>query len=279
MSRVLVVGGDGLIGRDLIPALRGAGHDAVGTSYRQPLPDGAVNLDLTVPEPDISDGFDAIVIAAAVVLRQDCEADPDRARLVNVDAPLALAAPVLARGGQVIFLSTSIVLGGDRPHLPVDAPYAPFDVYSRLKAEAEQRLRTLPGADHGLAVLRLAKVLDASYGVIAAWAKAAEDGRPITPFTDLVTAPMTVGHVVGKITAMIDARTTGIHHLSGIEHTYAEIAKRLGAELGWPDALIQPQEGRQNNPIAAQNPPHASLEAERPMLLDEVIGALVKQLS
>ena len=142
MSSVLVIGGDGLIGRALVPALGGDGHRVTATSNRTPLPEGAVKLDLANADPAATEGFDHVVLAAAVVTRAACEADPARAHRINADAPVTLAAPVLARGGQVIFLSTSIVLGGDQPNLPVDAPYAPFDAYSRQKAEAEQRQPT-----------------------------------------------------------------------------------------------------------------------------------------
>lgn len=279
MSRVLVVGGDGLIGRALTPVLRDAGHDVQATSYRTPLPEGALHLDLgdlgSLPS---TASFDHVVLAAAIVTRAACEADPARAHVINVEAPVALARSALAQGGHVVFLSTSIVLGGDAPYLDVDAEYAPFDAYSRQKAEAEQRLRALPGASEGLAILRLTKVLDASYGVIADWAQAMGRGAEITPFSDLVTAPTTVPHVTSRVAGLISGGETGIHHVSGIEHSYAEVARRLGAALQWPEELICPVEGRRLNPVAARNPAHASLAAAPLMPLEDVIRALVAQI-
>lgn len=279
MSRVLIVGGDSLIGRALTPALREAGHEVFATSYRTPLPEGAIHLDLSDPASlPSADAFDHVVLAAAVVTRAACEADPARAHVINVEAPIALGRPVLARGGHVVFLSTSIVLGGDTPYLKASAPYAPFDAYSTQKAEAEQRLSALPGAREGLAILRLTKVLDASYGVVAEWAEAIGRGAEITPFSDLVTAPTTVPHVTSRIAGLIAGVKTGVHHVSGIEHPYAEVARRLGAELGWPEDLICPVEGRRLNPVAARNPAHASLAADPLMSLEDVICALAEQI-
>ncbi|MEM6623971.1 MAG: sugar nucleotide-binding protein [Pseudomonadota bacterium] len=277
--RVLIVGGDSLIGRALAAALRASGHEVTPTSYRRPLPRGARYLDLSNPDHEVTAGFDCIVLCAAVVTRAACEADPALAHAVNVLAPLALAKPVLARSAQVVFLSTSVVLGGDAPHLPVDSPYAPFDAYSSQKAEAEQRLRALPGAEEALSILRLVKVLDASYGVVAEWAKAIEKQQAITPFSDLVTAPITVDNVTAKLDKLIARRQMGIHHLSGVEHTYADVAFCLGEALGWPDALIKPIGGRERNAVAAQNPNHASLAANPLIPFDDVIRKLAQQIS
>lgn len=278
MSHVLIVGGDGLIGRSLPAVLRAAGHQVTATSYRSPLPAGAIHLDLTACDPSAVSGYDAVVLAGAVVKRADCEEDPARAWQINVEAPVALGSAALAAGAHIVFLSTSIVLGGDAPYLPKDAPYAPFDAYSRQKAEAEQRLQALPDAAKGLSILRLTKVLDASYGVIAAWDNAAKQGAPITPFQDLVTAPVTVAHVTETIGAIITKRLPGIHHVSGMEHTYAEIARRISHGVGWPQHLLHPVEGRTLDPVAAENPPHSSLAADNPMKLDAVIEVLAQQL-
>jgi len=281
VTSVLIVGGDSLIGSILARTLATAGHDIVVTSRRCSGPGNAVHLDLTAPDPAVTNGFDTVVLCAAITARRDCEADPDLARKTNVDAPVVLAKPVLERGGQLVFMSTSIVLGGDKPYLPHDAPYAPFDHYSRHKAEAERQLRVLANrSDSGqLVILRMAKVVDTSTGVVADWVRAAKKGIPITPYTDLVNAPVTSSHLANFVAQLIDARASGIHHVSGEEHSYAEIAHRLARHLGWPNHLVKPIEGRPNNPIAARNPPHASLLSDAPQSLDDVVLELTDQIS
>ncbi|MEM7189709.1 MAG: sugar nucleotide-binding protein [Pseudomonadota bacterium] len=246
MTSVLIVGGDSQIGSLLAEMLSSNGYEVTVSSRRSPLSEHAVHIDLKNPDPAIAASFDTIVLSAAITARRDCEADPALARQINVDAPLALAAPVLDAGGQVIFLSTSIVLGGDNPYLPHDAPYAPFDHYSRHKAEAEQKLLAL--ADRSgrgrLVILRMAKVMDASTGVVADWARSVKSGRPFSPYTDLVNAPVTTAHLTSYIANLIRTQASGIRHVSGEEHSYAEIARRLAERLDWPEHLMQPVEGR-----------------------------------
>ncbi len=277
--RVLVVGGDGQVGSALVPVLRSAGHEVTTTSHRTPLPNGAHYLELVHPDPATAEGVDAVVLCAALTERSACEADPDRAQMINVTAPLTLAQPVLSRGGQVIFLSTSIVLGGDQPYLPIDAPYAPCDAYSRMKAEAEQRLLALSGAEERLAILRLVKVMDAEHGIIADWATAMNEGEPITPYVDLATAPITTNHVTAKISELLAPGSAGIHHLSGIEHSYADVAVALSEVMGWPKKMVRPVRGREINAIAASSPAHSSLAADPLVPLEVLIRLLARQLA
>ena len=66
--RVLVVGGDSVIGRALIPALRAGGHSATGTTRRRmPInPTEMISLDLASDEPAALPHADAMVICAAM---------------------------------------------------------------------------------------------------------------------------------------------------------------------------------------------------------------------
>lgn len=275
MSRVLVVGGDGQIGRALVPVLKRAGHDVVATSRRRRWQ--VTRLDLAGWQGDLTAGFDGIVILAAVTGRAACAEDPDAAAAVNVAAPVRLAGPVLDRGGQVVFLSTHIVLGGDAPRLGTDAPYAPCDIYSEQKAEAERRLLALPGAAEGLAILRPTKVLDRSGGTVAGWLRQIRARQGFDAYTDLMMAPVETAHVCARIAALVADRAAGIHHVSGWpEISFADFAVRLGAALGWNQALIRRRAGRPVNPVAAASPPHASLDCPDPVPTDAVVQALVR---
>lgn len=273
MSRVLVVGADGQTGKALVPALRRAGHSVVATSRRRRW--RATRLDLAGWQDDPTVGFDSVIIAAAVTGRAACAEHPDAAAAVNVAAPVRLAGPVLARGGQVVFLSTHIVLGGDAPRLGTGAPYAPCDVYSGQKAEAERQLLALPGAAEGLAILRPTKVLDRSAGIVEGWIKAIRRRAPIETYTDLLMAPVHTSHVCARIAGLVTGKGAGIHHVSGWpEISFADFALRLGAALGWNPALIRRRAGRPVNPIAAATPPHASLDCAEPVPTDAVVKAL-----
>ncbi|MEM9140206.1 MAG: sugar nucleotide-binding protein [Pseudomonadota bacterium] len=277
-GRIIVAGGDSLIGGRLATALSAAGADVAATSRRgravYPL-----DLETMSAPPDFAAKADTLVIAAAITGRAACEAAPDLARRVNVEAPLALARPVLARGGHVVFLSTHIVLGGAAPFLATDAAYDPCDAYSAQKAEAERALlaHDTPGR---LSIVRLTKVLDPASGVLANWSLAMAAGEPIDVYADLLMAPVGLDHVCQALTGIIGQGQGGITHVSGADEiSYADFARLLGQRLGWSGHLIRAQAGRPVNPIAAATPPHASLQARDPHPLTDLLEALARQMA
>jgi len=88
-------------------------------------------------------------------------------------------------------------------------------------------------------------------------------------------APIGVSHVVDQITSIITQRRLGIVHLSGaIEVSYADFAADFAGRMGWSADLIHVKKGRIVNPIAAMTPWHASLAANDPQSLEDVLAEL-----
>ena len=153
MTRVLVTGGTGLIGRTLCPALRAAGHEVCASS-RNPRAAAAMNGVEVRPVSDLGpdtdwsaavDGVEAVVhLAARVHVTDDRSADPlSEYRRVNTDGTARLARAAAAAGvRRLVFLSTIKVNGeatGEAPFSESD-PVAPGDVYAVSKWEAETAL-------------------------------------------------------------------------------------------------------------------------------------------
>jgi dTDP-4-dehydrorhamnose reductase len=266
--RVLVVGADGAIGRALAAHLAAAGAAVVGTTRRTGAGQaGRPVLDLAADPEDwpMLPRVDAAVICAAVARVADCERDPDGARRVNVDGPLALARRLPA-GCYTLFLSTNHVLDGSVPRQRADAPYHPASAYGAQKATAEQGLLALGSC----AVLRLAKVLTPSDPLILDWAAALAAGRPVSPFADIVNAPAPLGFVCGLIERMLAARASGLFQASGDRDlAYAEMALLLTDALGGDPGLVRPVEARRPGSRFLDYPRYASLDMSR---VGEVLG-------
>jgi len=159
VSRVLVTGAGGFIGRALCPALKAAGHD-VAAALRSPegvtLPEGVT----AHPVGDIGpatdwtaalDGVDAVVhLAARVHVMEESAADPEAEyRRVNVLGTRRLAEACAAAGvRRLVFLSTVKVNGEATkgpPFRETDPP-APKDPYGRSKLQAEEALAQVAAA-------------------------------------------------------------------------------------------------------------------------------------
>ncbi|MBF0560638.1 MAG: sugar nucleotide-binding protein [Alphaproteobacteria bacterium] len=228
--RLLIVGGDSQLGSALAAGARGQGWDVVATSRR----DGAaLPLDLSQPleqGPVLSSGVDVAVLCAAVAARKLCAEQPELARRVNVDNTVALARRLAAAGVHVLLLSTSLVFDGLRPRMPANSPRHPIDPYGRFKADAETGFQAV--APTG-AILRLTKVIGPQTPLFAQWLDTLRAGQPVTAFSDMTMAPISLDLAVSAMMALVAARPSGIFQVSAeSDLSYGEAATYLAGRCG-----------------------------------------------
>ena len=138
----LVIGGESEIGAAVRRHFRECREPALATTRRQnlagaerPYLDIASSLEQWVP-PGTRGGC----IAAAVARLSECAAYPAGSALINVDSTLRLIDRLLARGIDVIYLSTNQVFDGSMPNVPPDASVNPISEYGKQKARTEKRV-------------------------------------------------------------------------------------------------------------------------------------------
>ncbi|MGQ5264872.1 dTDP-4-dehydrorhamnose reductase [Micromonospora sp. ZYX-F-536] len=141
MTRLLVTGAGGMLGRDLVAVLA-ARPDLKVTA--------ATRADLDITDPTAVDtavaGHDVVINAAAWTNVDGAETDEAAATAVNGAGPANLAAACATGGARLIQVSTDYVLAGDaHTPYPEDAPTAPINAYGRGKLVGEQAVaRLLP---------------------------------------------------------------------------------------------------------------------------------------
>jgi dTDP-4-dehydrorhamnose reductase len=240
-SQVLVVGGDGLVGRHLAEILRAQGHSVVATSRRPGA--GTLALDLAAPPLDAlaGRGFSHAFICAAVTSLQACEAAPEATRRANVEGTLALMRRLAADGSHLVFFSSSQVFDGEIPLPDEAAPTAPKNAYGRQKREVEEAV-----AAEGLpaAVIRIPKILARHpVGVFRGWYDSLRRGEPATAATNMPISAVSVDWVVEGAMRLGFGRHTGIWHLSSADEMPYYAAALLMAEIcGLPRDLVQGRE-------------------------------------
>jgi dTDP-4-dehydrorhamnose reductase len=135
--RLLVTGAGGQLGRELVDVARQAGHDVVGLAKSElDITDqSAVDAAIRTAKPDV------IIHAAAWTAVDACEADPDKAHLVNVIGTRNVVNAAKAIGARTVYISTDYVFDGDKstPYVEEDAP-SPQSVYGRSKWEGEREM-------------------------------------------------------------------------------------------------------------------------------------------
>ncbi|MFG1885091.1 dTDP-4-dehydrorhamnose reductase [Micromonospora sp. NPDC049102] len=141
MTRLLVTGAGGMLGRDLITVLETRPDLKVTAAAR-------TDLDVTDPTAvrTAVAGHDVVINAAAWTNVDGAEADEAAATAVNGHGVANLAAACATSGTRLIQVSTDYVLAGDADSpYPEDAPTAPVNAYGRGKLVGEQAVaRLLP---------------------------------------------------------------------------------------------------------------------------------------
>jgi len=138
MSRIAVVGAGGMLGTDLMAALKDHYPTGFTRAHLDITDDKAVNEALG--------GFDVVINAAAYTRVDDAETHPDLAFAVNALGPKNIAQACALHGQRLIHVSTDYVFDG-RASTPYETghPTNPPSVYGESKAQGEQYVQeTLP---------------------------------------------------------------------------------------------------------------------------------------
>ncbi len=235
-----MIGGDGVIGRNLIRALTDRGDVVYGTSRRpDAIKRGLLSLDLSeqnafdISLPDVDIAF----FCAATTRFNECREDPKRSRMVNAIAPVVLGRQLVDAGSRVVLLSTSAVFDWSLPNVPASRPQCPSSVYGKLKAEAEAGFLSM---GRQASVIRFAKVIDPSWKLFVDWIDALSRTKLVRAFADLRMAPISLDDALVALLAVADDKNGGIYQYSGANDiSYFDAGKYLAQRLGCdPDLVI-----------------------------------------
>ncbi|MEP6591086.1 MAG: NAD-dependent epimerase/dehydratase family protein [Gemmatimonadota bacterium] len=163
MTRLLVTGADGFVGRHLVRTARADGHQVIaavlpGTSPIPEWTDAAVGPIVEVVRADLTRpadldrlarvGAEAIVHLAAIASGAAARHDPAGAMQVNSVGSLQLLQAFAAAGERprLLFVSTGEVYGpGHDGPIPESAPLNPVSPYAESKRAAEAALAEVDG--------------------------------------------------------------------------------------------------------------------------------------
>jgi dTDP-4-dehydrorhamnose reductase len=214
MSRMLVTGGTGYLGRVVCEVASAAGWHAIGLGTR---------------DVDIRDA-DAVMSGARragadVVVHTAYVKDTPDARAVIEDGTVNVARAAHAAGARLIHISTDVVFDGraGRPYREADPP-PPMTDYGRAKAEAERRVQ---GATPDSLVVRTSLIYggprhDASPHETAAFDPSASF------YDDEVRCPIQVHDLAAALVELAATEYSGILHVAGPEAlTRLQFAERI----------------------------------------------------
>ena len=258
---ILVTGGCGFIGANLVPMLEARGY-AVRVLDNLSKGDTAF-LDGTSADIRVGDirdraavaaalqGVDAVIHLAAFGSVVESVADPDENFDVNARGTFVMLDECRKQGiGRFVFASTGgALIGNVEPPVNESSLPRPISPYGSSKLCGEAYCSSF-AASYGMNItaLRFANVIGPrswhKKGAVTAFAKAIMEGRPITIFGDGSATRdfLLVDDLCNGIRLALDANLPGfnpIHLASGREVSVKELAQLMCTAAGRPDHPIE----------------------------------------
>lgn len=212
--KILITGGDGMLGRTLQKEL--SGHELIVAD----LPGWDITDDTSFVERTIALKPDIVIHAAAMTKVDECEEKRDAAFKLNEEGSRNVALAAKLCGARLIAVSTDYVFSGEPPQEPwawgeTDIP-RPRTVYGASKLAGERMIEMLlPDA----VILRIAWLYGArgpSF-VHTMMKLGAEDGAPLKVVNDQRGNPTSCKAVADVIRFLMDKKD-----VSGIVHATCE---------------------------------------------------------
>jgi dTDP-4-dehydrorhamnose reductase len=232
--RILVTGGSGQLGSELIPRLSKLGT-VIGP--------GRQELDLTsdaAVERIIACRPTHVVHAAAATDVERCELEPAWAHAVNADGTRRVAEACKALGAWLLYVSTDYVFDGSKstPYAEADPP-APLNVYGRSKLAGEAQVQAMGTP---WAIVRTAWVYGhVGRSFVATILQRLHARAPLSVVTDQVGSPTYAPDLADAIMQLVECDSTGILHLTNSGScSWFALAQAIAREVGVNPARIAP---------------------------------------
>mmetsp|Transcript_126993 Transcript_126993/g.201435 ORF Transcript_126993/g.201435 Transcript_126993/m.201435 type:complete len:510 (-) Transcript_126993:271-1800(-) len=287
MPRVLIVGASGQVGTALVEEYSSIGYAVYGTHNGNP-PDAAFllttgfDLEATVQQHGLIDELlgmcrpHIVIICSALTHVDQLQKDPERARLVNSEAPRLLAVAANRMGAKVVAYSTEYVWDGTEGPYSEDAPVNPLNAYGKSKADMETGL--LAEVPQAL-VLRTTVVYGPEIqgkNFIYQLCRKLSASSNMQVVTDQISTPTYNRDLALMTRLLVDQDASGIFNACGLERMGRyEFALMAADILGHDRSLIQPVR-TEDHASAARRPLSAGMKIEK--LLD-VLGGRFKPRS
>ena len=253
MTRWLVTGAAGLLGRDLVQALAGREVTAVDLAEVDVTDERAVEQALR--------GHDVVVNCAAFTAVDEAETQESEAFAVNAVGPALLAEACARHGARLLQLSTDYVFAGDAAEpYPVDSPLDPRNAYGRTKAAGEQAVRSaLPDRSW---VVRTAWLYgEHGPNFVRTMIRLEGERETVQVVDDQRGQPTWSRDLADRLVAMVDAGVPpGTYHATNAgAATWYDLARRVFELLGADTGRVKPCRSK-DFPRPAARPAYSVLD-------------------
>jgi dTDP-4-dehydrorhamnose reductase len=247
---ILVVGANGMLGRDLIALLGDRGHGV-----------DIADIDITSPESVlqiIGDLKPSVVVNCAAYTDVDgCESNIETAMAVNGEGVAYLAMACRDIGALLVQVSTDYVFDGGKgtPYVEDDAP-CPVSVYGESKLAGEMNAAFAP--EHLIVRTQWLYGLHGK-NFVETMLRLGTEKSELTVVNDQIGSPTWTVDLAQAIIALIDGGCRGVYHAANSEFcSWNDFAKAIFEESGLTVSVLPMTTTELNRP--ARRPLYSTLE-------------------
>ena len=195
-KKILIVGGDSSLGKELIKFFDENNIEYKATSRRLHAKNDFIFLDLsqTSSFQSLTElNFSTVILAASICSIDECDKNKQYTSLVNVKNTSMLVSSLKNKSPdlRVIMLSTDMVLDGALLTPSQINNKVPLTEYGRQKSELEDKLIN---KYKNIKILRLGKILEKGAPLFNDWVDRLKTGKKITAFNDLIFSPISIDY-------------------------------------------------------------------------------------
>ena len=268
--RILVIGGNSLVGGKLVCSLRQAHYSVFGTYFQHRVDDDLFYpLDIT-DAGSVSNVYDMVkpdmvILCSAFTNVDGCEKDKDTARKINVDGTGIVANTVEHHQGKLVYISTDYVFDGCKGSYIEEDAVCPVNYYGGTKRWGEEVVQKTC-SDY--LICRTSVVYGVSKPNFSLWLIDQIQNKHEVHIVNDQYVSCTYNHdLAEQIIALLKNQKQGIYHTTGGERiSRYEFSIKLAEVFGFDTGLIKPVSMKDFSWVA-QRPADSSLDVTKVSML------------
>jgi dTDP-4-dehydrorhamnose reductase len=225
-EKVLILGGDGLVGQELTSLTEHSAFHAISTTRKASNNYGKIFIDLLHSESwnNLPDGISHAIFLAGQTSVKLCEEENDISYHLNVVCTQKLIRNLLDKNVKVTFVSSNAVFDGRSNFCGINDQREPINKYGEYKKAVEDEFFN----DNNFFIVRMTKVFESMENLLNLWMRELCRGGKIRAYGDVSISPIKLTKTCQVLLKTAVSCEEKIVHLSSKEEiTYYDLAKTL----------------------------------------------------